>query len=262
MLIKLNKAQYDPFIDYLKGICILFVVLAHCLPKQDYILLSLWGQQSVPLFLLIQVFHAYKKGEIDINRYYNFKKLWHRIIFPFLLLVFVQVVLMTIVSDNDLLSILKGVVISGGIGPGSYYVWIYLQFFILLPVFLFFIKQIKKPWLLLCFVLLSVLSELICSYIDPPFWLYRLLFVRYLFLVYLGYMWTINNGVKIDRRAVFLSLVSIFFILLFQYTNIKMEPIFYDNNIKVYHWICYFYTAYLFVYLIDLCYRKLTIGGG
>ena len=58
----LNKKGYDPFIDFVKGFCILSVVLTHSLPVwlQQHTLFSLWGGMAVPLFLMIQVFHAYK----------------------------------------------------------------------------------------------------------------------------------------------------------------------------------------------------------
>lgn len=257
MLVRLNKDQYDSFIDYLKGVSILFVVLAHCLPLQNYILFSLWGAQAVPLFLLIQVFHAYKRGKIDISQYYNLKKLFQRIILPFLLLVFIQVALLIIFSDADLLFILKGVIYSGGIGPGSYYVWIYLQFFILLPAFQYLINRLNEKFLLTCFIGLSVLSEIICSCVNMPSWLYRLLFVRYLFLIYLGYQWVTNGGIPISKKTIILSLVSILFILVFQYTDVNLEPFFYFSDWKIFHWICYFYVAYIFVYILSVCYKML-----
>lgn len=261
MLIELRTNQYDPFIDFLKGVCILFVVLAHCLPLQDNILFSLWGAQAVPLFILIQVFHAYKKRNIDIVRYYNLKKLFHRILLPFIILLAIQVFLMYLLSGKALPSILKSTILSGGIGPGSYYVWVYLQFFILLPVFMFIIDKISHKNLLVLFIATSILIEIICSYSNIPSWLYRLLFVRYFFLIYLGYKWVMDGGIKIDKRTVLLSIISIFFILIFEYTDLNMEPIFYQNDWKIFHWISYFYVAHLFVYALHKCYKKLTGGG-
>lgn len=54
---------YDPLIDYTKGLCILFVVIQHSIPTvlHHYTMFALWGRLAVPLFLLIQVFHTYKK---------------------------------------------------------------------------------------------------------------------------------------------------------------------------------------------------------
>lgn len=63
-IVPLKTEGYDPYIDYLKGVSIFFVVLAHCLLIYNCLLFSLWGVQSVPLFLLIQTFHVHKKGGI------------------------------------------------------------------------------------------------------------------------------------------------------------------------------------------------------
>lgn len=60
-IIRLNRTGYDPFIDYLKWVAILFVVLPHALPMHKEIASCLWIDQAVPLFLMIQVFHAYKQ---------------------------------------------------------------------------------------------------------------------------------------------------------------------------------------------------------
>lgn len=39
---------------------------------------------------------------------------------------------------------MKTVIIGGGIGPGSYYVWIYIQFALLLPIIALIIKLLNK----------------------------------------------------------------------------------------------------------------------
>ena len=166
--VPLSKEGYDPFIDFIKGVSILFVVLTHCLPYQDYILFSFWGAQAVPLFLLIQVFHNYKK-QLDKNQHpYNFNKLWKRILRPFILLLALQIVLQAFLS-GDLLDTIKNAIISGGIGPGSYYVLIYIQFFLLLPVLHPLLRDSSAfKYIILLFTSLSIIIELILSYTSPP----------------------------------------------------------------------------------------------
>ena len=112
--ILLSKEGYDPFIDYLKGVSILFVILAHCLPLQEYILFSLWGAQAVPLFLLVQVFHSYKKGVGYISVSYDLKKLFHRIFKPFLLLVVIQLLLLIFFQQKNPIVPIKNAILSGG----------------------------------------------------------------------------------------------------------------------------------------------------
>lgn len=140
----LKKEGYDPFIDYLKGISIFFVILTHCLPKLDYMLFSLWGAQAVPLFLLIQVFHAYKTGLDKAIRVPHFMKLIDRIFKPFVILLLVEMFLLIVVLKNDPLQIIKSAVSAGGIGPGSYYVWIYIQFVFVIPVMALIIRRLRN----------------------------------------------------------------------------------------------------------------------
>lgn len=135
--ILLNKEGYDAFIDYLKGIAIIMVLITHATSSeyiQERLLYPIWIYEAVPLFLLIQVFHAYKKNSPS---YPSFQKLWNRIIFPFVLtqLVFVAYGFYANFTRNEnLFNYFTNMLIVGGGGPGSYYIWIYLQFAILLPL--------------------------------------------------------------------------------------------------------------------------------
>lgn len=63
MHLKFKKEGYDPFISYLKGVCIFWVILTHTITKDvhDYSLFCLWGDMAVPIFLAIQCVHVYKK---------------------------------------------------------------------------------------------------------------------------------------------------------------------------------------------------------
>lgn len=84
-----NKTGYDPFITFLKGYAILCVVLAHSVPNIENSGYEFWGSMQVPLFLLIQTFHVFKKDTAN----FRIKKLWPRIILPFFIL---QVILFAI----------------------------------------------------------------------------------------------------------------------------------------------------------------------
>lgn len=106
-------------------------------------------------------------------------------------------------------------------------------------------------------IALSLLWELVCIYIHIPEMLYRLLFFRYFFLIYLGYMW-VEKGILLDNIRLLLSVVSIAFILMFAYTSINFEPLFFQTDWKIYHWICYFYVASLFLFFLKFCYNRLS----
>lgn len=56
------EGQHDQFLDFLKGLAIMGVVWLHCMPLQNAMLGPLWCGMSVSFFLMIQVFHAYRRG--------------------------------------------------------------------------------------------------------------------------------------------------------------------------------------------------------
>lgn len=252
-LVMFKRYGYDPFIDFLKGLCIVFVILTHCIPEQvkSYILFDLWGVAAVPLFLILQVFHTYKKGINTVS--IHFYKIWKRIIKPFLFAELLCLILIEIVDGHQgtMLSFIKGYLYWGGFGVGAYYPWVYVQFSILLSLFVFVFKRVHGNKLLLTFVFLSELFEVLCCISNIPEWLYRLSFLRYTFLVYLGYIIT-TEGSRINLWTLLLSVLSILFTLFFANSSIDCFPYFFTtlSSWKTCHWVCYYYNAYLLLYLL------------
>ena len=106
-------------------------------------------------------------------------------------------------------------------------------------------------------ILISVLLESISICLHIPEEFYRLLAFRYVFLIYIGYVWA-KQGISINVKTLMFSGFSIIFIVLLDYTNISL-PFLYPAWAN-HHWICYFYCAYLLVFLLYLSYHR--IGGG
>ena len=251
-ILRLKCDGYDPFIDYLKGICILLVILTHCLP-------DLWGGTAVPIFLIIQVFHTYKKGLDNVK--INFNKLWNRIIKPFLLTEIILIVIglgskiLTGQSDN-LLSYLSNVAKLGGRGSGAYYPWIYIEFALLLPIIAPILKKINGIYLAIAFIIISELFEIMCSLMNMPEFIYRILFFRYTFLIYLGYLLVIK-GYILNWKTLLVSIISASSILLFVYTKTDLSPFIYNvSKWKPYHWICYFYIAFFLLFFFKFIYQR------
>ena len=64
--IEFSRIGHDLSLDFVKGVCILLVILNHSTGftfHQDS-WFFLWGYPAVPLFLLIQVYHSYKKDQL------------------------------------------------------------------------------------------------------------------------------------------------------------------------------------------------------
>lgn len=249
--IEFSKIGHDLSLDFVKGVCILLVVINHCIDNSfsQKVLFWIWGYPAVPLFLLIQVYQLYKKEYCGINL--QFGKIWKRALFPFLL---VQVILFTYVvitqPTRTLHSITMIVYYWGGRGPGSYYPWIYIQFAILLPLLRPLFQRLDEKALLVLFLGLSIGSELMCYYTNMSDWVYRLLFLRYIFLIYLGYQMVVR-GIVLNLFTVSLSIISLIAVYCFVILHVDWSPFFFDSKYwPTCHWICYFYIAYPMLYLL------------
>ncbi len=234
----------------MKGYAILCVLLAHALPNPDATGYALWGGMQVPLFLLIQVFHSFKK-----EPHFSFAKLMKRVVLPFLL---IQLVLITMAcKQGDICNqLIVSIIGGGGRGPGSYYFWLYLQFAVLLPLLYPLTNKLKRSQLLIIFLLVSVGCEVLSSLIHIPEPVFRLLCLRYLFLIYLGIEW-VQEGIVINAKTLLLSLISIAAIIYFTYFDHSLEPFFFKTAWRYHRWICYFYVAYLLAWLLSLGYNAI-----
>ncbi|MBR1545981.1 MAG: acyltransferase family protein [Prevotella sp.] len=249
--IEFSKIGRDLSLDFVKGICILLVLIHHTTTLQFHqdSFFYIWGYPAVPLFLLIQVFHSYKRG-FEKQRW-NVLRIWKRAVWPFVLVELVIFVYMMLAHPMaSWRSILTYLVYWGGGGPGSYYPWVYIQFAFLLPLMAPLFRRLKSFWLAALFLLLSIGGEVLCNMVHLPEWQYRLLFIRYIFLIYLGYQMVVR-GVALNILTVSLSLVSLLALYFFEVKDFRLYPIFYyAENWKSFHWICYFYIAYLMVYFL------------
>lgn len=247
-----NTKGHDSFIDFIKGFSIICVVVTHIAPEffKDYTLFALWGDMAVPLFLIVQVFHVYKKGKIDVQKYFNFSKLCRRIILPFVITMCITIG-WTIWRSGDMMSTLKSAIYSGGLGPGSYYVWIYLQFFLLLP-FLYKIVNSKIGGGIL--LIISVLLEMICSWTDCPDVIYRLLCFRYIFLIWFGYQWA-KGYIELTNKRIIISLISALCILIYWFSDINLEPFVFQTGWRIFHWFSYFWVGWLLVFILKTIYH-------
>jgi fucose 4-O-acetylase-like acetyltransferase len=131
----MNVTERDFSIDYIKGIAILMVIVFHCLMSYS---LKIGGilhiEQAVPLFLIASAYITFKKIKSNNqgNSYFdknNIRKVVKRIFLPFLIFELLIVIISLIKKDFSLLSFM----LSGGKGMGSYYPWLYLQYWLMLP---------------------------------------------------------------------------------------------------------------------------------
>lgn len=256
--VEFRKDGYDPFIDFLKGWCIACVVLNHCANMHDrnLMLFPFWGSPAVPIFLMIQVFHTYKRGVDNVS--VNWNKLWKRIIKPF---VFVELIILalhmayTIRHDQSITENLLGYLKLGGMGPGSYYIWIYIQFAVILAFISPLFKRLKSTQLIILFIIVSELIEIICCLTNMPTKMYRIGFFRYTMLIGIGYI-VAKKGILVNKYTLVVSLLSLITLYIFSYFKPNLQPLIFNRWEKA-HWMQYFYMVFLLIPIIYWIYERL-----
>ena len=238
MSIKFKTTGHDEFIDFIKFYAIICVIFGHTFPLLDKIGYGLWAGMQVPLFVLVQSFHYLKKEDIKIN----IRKILGRIVVPFLIAEILTFAIAVFVKGENEATLLHDFIHKGGYGPGSYYPYIYLQIALLLPVFAVLLKRFNKISLLIIFLLISEGFEILFSLINLPDHIYRLLATRYIFLIYLAWLW-VKDGLTINKTTVLLSILSLIAIIYFEYFNVNSEPWFYNTGWKSHRWPCYFFVS-------------------
>lgn len=257
--IEFNKVGYDPQIDYIKGLCILFVIWTHCISRYELgiMLFPYWGDTAVPIFLLIQVFHYYKKGT-DFRMPSSFK-LWKRILLPFIIMIALMFLTQFFIYYDVTGGAFSPSLYWDKRGPGSYYIFIYLELAFIIPLFAPLFKRLPIKWLFVIFVILSQLIEFGASITHCPDNIYRITFFRYTFLIFIGYLLA-SRGLVLNKYTIFGGIISAIFIFIFTYTTINLEPLFctHLDLWPICHWICYIYIAYLFLAFLKYTHAKLS----
>ena len=185
-----NKGGRNTSMDVLRGIAILCVVFTH-LPGISirYNLVCWWiyafiVNMAVPVFMILMGYCACQSAEkkqLSFLDLYSFESIWNKIkryFFPWLPIIAVEFLAEIIFLKNYNLKTLATFVISGGSGPGSYYIPILFQFVLLFPALYIFRKNI-----LVVSFLLNLFFELAVLFFQIPQEIYRICFIRYIFLV-------------------------------------------------------------------------------
>ena len=246
-----NHTGYEPFLDFIKAYAIIMVLVGHTFPYQNYVASNLWIGMQVPLFILVQSFHALKKDK----PVFSFKKTMTRVFIPFLAVEAIAFVFMVFVMGCDYKELIYNYLTGGGIGPGAYFPWVYLQIAILLPMLRPLFNHGARWMQALIAIAVCEGLQVFASVIDIPAPIYRLLAFRYLFLIFLGWIW-VKDGIRMNKTTLLLSLLSLTALIYFSYFQGNDEPLFYDTRLHSHRWPSYYYVAILFTYLLYLLYRK------
>lgn len=250
---KIFTAKRLPEIDSLKGIAILFVILQHTI--SGTFLKSTYDQihisQAVPIFVALTFYLSFvsiENKELSIQDWFSnkrFKKVCNRVLVPYISVLLLQVLILLIHGSFNLGSI----IIAGGYGPGSYYVWVYLQLWLIAPFAHKLLKynSFKGSFYIL---LICVLLNCFCSYFCPEF-LWRLLSVRYLFLAVIAWFTLTNVDIKKEKYFIY-CLAFLSFIYLIHYYSEDWSPFVYNGKWNTQNYPTYFWTLFVIIILLRL----------
>lgn len=243
-------------IDVIKGLGILSVILLHTF-NTEYLLkigapFYIW--QAVPVFIILQGFNltnSYKRRDFKILNDFNDKQ-YHlrriqRLIFPYLIFFAVQTLFLWLdtpdyfMEQNHLQRF-----ITGGRGPGSYFVPLTIQTQILLPFFYLVGRKSVKGLLIGSFLLGTGLEVLSASFHIPEE-LYRILILRFVFAIALGVALSLWEKTRFRNRFFYgllgLSILYITGVMYFDW-HFLMEHYWHSQ-----HLLGFFYPLALILFL-------------
>ena len=193
------KSNRNHFIDLLKGICIIFVIVTHFNWTDDEKLqyyFPYWLNMAVPIFMIISGYvyaFSYRKNKIEcFSDAYLPRNVVPKLIrytIPYAIAFVIEIVYMIqkgkLLIDEELpLTLVKSFIV-GGFGPGTYYYPMMIQFVFVYPIVYFIVKKYELKGVLLV-GLINALYELVqCAY-NMNYGCYRLLIFRYLLLIAVG----------------------------------------------------------------------------
>lgn len=241
------RGERNHTIDSIRGICILCIIITHYTfseAERLKYLFPFWINMAVPVFMILSGYvnmQSFKAQSIScIKDAYNFHfvKRITRFTIPFLLFYIIELVLANFpfiheISDITLYHFNIWIFLAGGIGPGSYYYPIMIQFIILFPFVFILIDKYNSLGLLLGFII-NISFEILQRAYGMNENCYRLLIFRYTFLIFYGGFLYKNRKRKIRFIWGILStLAGASYLFMTQYIGYKTHIIIYWQQTSI-----------------------------
>lgn len=196
-------------IDYLKGFAIISVILLHSMTiaQRDIIGGSYYILQAVPVFLILVGYNSVNsyvnRGISDIKKCYEktyINKRLKNIIVPFIYICIFKIFMLVIEKQPFTIKSLMLTFATGGWGPGGYFVPLMIQVILIIPV-LYITAQYNRHLMLGASFIIGMIFEFYSYYTDMIYWLYRIVSLRYLFVIALGVYLALY---KIEKKKIFI----------------------------------------------------------
>lgn len=220
-----SKTNRVPVLDVVKGILPLFVINTHYIWEKDQTLAGLfpfWNNLAVPFFMMISGYVYANSFEKNVERFedaYEMKFLLKkalRYIIPFLMIFALEIISFSILGEGRGLRGWVDTLCTGGEGPGSYYVFQMMQFILVYPAIFFTMKKNPKRGLVGWFCV-NLGYEFLKEIVHLDWQVYRLVFLRFVFIVSVGTFLYINKEVLETWKWIASFIVGFVFLLATNY---------------------------------------------
>ncbi len=228
----------QPFLDVLKGICIIMIIITHykwTKIERNILLFPFWVNMAVPIFMIISGYvyaKSYSRKSIDtLKEAYSPRNMVNKIIrfsVPFIVILAIEIAVRTNVLEINFKMLIKSFLI-GGYGPGSYYYPVMIQFVLIFPIIYFVIRKYDFNGLIICGGINAVF-EVFQRIIGLNEEIYRLLLFRYILLIAFGCY--LNVGIRKIRKIEYLLsfILGSIYIWVVCYTNYIPKVIIYWSS--------------------------------
>lgn len=199
--------------DFIKGICILFVVTSHSLFVEtvNYNLtkfyLIFFSNMAVPMFIIISTFmqvNSYFKNSEKFNARAYFPKRILAILLPYSISYLLEVIFLIILNRNIPVYLFER------LGLGSYYVVIQLQLILIIPIYL---SLFRGKIYLFPLLLISLCFETYFNVFNVSSNIYSTIVLRYNNMIIMGLILFEKYNSIIDKKSLLtfclMSLISV-----------------------------------------------------
>ncbi len=255
----MDTTRYVP-IDTLKGLAIISVILLHSWDKPILLQIGapfhIW--QAVPIFIILSAYNgvnSYTKADTASLHYFckNIFRRFKRLLGPYCIVLTIELLFiwcinlfMSLFAHNTTTEYSEHIqsfyrfpdvfifIISGGYGPGSYFVPILIPLILTLPM-LYLLARRNVMMMLWTALSINIFFELYAINSGMLDEIYRLLFIRYLFAFALGIWLAFGIDYKWLAPGGIISLIYISYVNYFGYTPLA-HPSWGSQNVLSFMW--------------------------
>lgn len=106
-------------------------------------------------------------------------------------------------------------------------------------------------------IIICEIFEIVVSKLGIPDHIYRLIALRYLFLIFLAWLW-LQEGIVLNKKTFLLSILSLLSIIYFEYFSIDNSPFFCNTSWTFHRWPCYYFVSTVLCYLLYCIYQLVS----